>query len=54
MMFIQTLFFRVEVKLFIIHIVIINTTDSFHPVELFGNKFIKQKIQYIHNNPVVQ
>ncbi len=23
-----------------------------HPIELYSNKFIKQKIKYIHNNPV--
>ncbi len=23
-----------------------------HPVEIFSNKFIKQKVEYIHNNPV--
>ncbi|MDX1365752.1 MAG: transposase [Arenibacter latericius] len=25
-----------------------------HPIELWSNKVIKQKIEYIHNNPVVQ
>lgn len=23
-----------------------------HPVEIYSNKFIKQKVEYIHNNPV--
>ncbi|MCK9613528.1 MAG: transposase [Bacteroidales bacterium] len=23
-----------------------------HPIEIFSNKFIKQKVEYIHNNPV--
>ena len=26
--------------------------DGFHPIELYGNKIIKQKVDYIHNNPV--
>ena len=28
--------------------------DGFHPVELFSNKFVKQKIFYINNNPVAE
>ncbi len=27
--------------------------DGNHPVELFSNKFVDQKLNYIHNNPVV-
>jgi len=27
-------------------------THDNHPVELFSNKFIDQKVEYIHNNPV--
>ena len=27
--------------------------DGNHPVELFSNKFVDQKLQYIHKNPVV-
>jgi len=23
-----------------------------HPIEVYSNKFIKQKVEYIHNNPV--
>jgi len=26
--------------------------DGFRPMELHGNRFIKQKLEYIHNNPV--
>lgn len=28
--------------------------DGFMPMELNGNRFIRQKITYIHNNPVVE
>ena len=27
-------------------------THENHPIEVFSNKFVKQKVQYIHNNPV--
>lgn len=26
--------------------------DGFHPIELYGNKVVKQKLLYVHNNPV--
>jgi REP element-mobilizing transposase RayT len=26
--------------------------DGFRPMELSGNRFVKQKVEYIHNNPV--
>ena len=27
--------------------------DGNHPVEIFSNRFLDQKLHYIHNNPVV-
>ena len=27
--------------------------EGMHPIELYTNKFMKQKVEYIHENPVV-